>query len=95
MGGAEPAGDGGLTGWEGWRSASLAQQALAFAKTAFGLRDPRTLTSMSNLAVTLESQGRYGEAEPLVRKTLQLSWEALGPRDPDTLDSMEEPGRGS
>jgi CHAT domain-containing protein/tetratricopeptide (TPR) repeat protein len=67
---------------------SVAEQAVALAKASFGLRDPRTLTSMNNLAFLRYREGRYGEAEPLFRETLQLSREVLGPRDPHTLSSM-------
>ena len=67
---------------------SLAEQALAQAKTTFGSSDPRILTSMNNLAVMLEKQGSYGQAEPLYRETLQLTREILGPRHKYTLTSM-------
>ena len=42
-----------------------AEQALALARSTFGDRDPRTLTSLNNLAFLYVSQGRSGEAEPL------------------------------
>jgi CHAT domain-containing protein len=70
----------------------VADQALALAKTAFGPRDPRTLTSMSNLAFLLDSEGRYGEADRLDRETLQLRREVLGQRHSDTLTSMNNLG---
>ena len=66
----------------------LAEQALALAETAFGPRDPRSLRSRNDVAVVLEAQGRYREAEVLDRETLQIRREALGPRSPDTLLSM-------
>src|SRR3954453_12193695 len=65
----------------------LAEQALELAQ-AFGPRHPNTLISMSNLALVLNRQGRYSEAEPLYRETLQLRREVLGPRHPDTLRSL-------
>ncbi len=43
---------------------------------------------MNNLARLYQAQGRYGEAEPLLRETLQRSREALGPQHPDTLVDM-------
>ena len=67
---------------------SLAQQALALAKIAFGPSDFRTLTSMNNLAEAFNANGRYGEAEALDREVLQRTSEAFGTRDPHTLISM-------
>jgi tetratricopeptide (TPR) repeat protein len=67
---------------------ALAEQALAFAKAAFGLRDPRTIFSMNNLAEVLEGEGSYTKAEPLYRETLKLRRESLGQRHRETLDSM-------
>ena len=40
------------------------------------------------LALLYASQGRTEEAEPLLRETLQLRREVLGPRHPDTLQSI-------
>jgi tetratricopeptide (TPR) repeat protein len=37
------------------------------------------------LAGVYDSQGRYGEAEPLYREALQTSREVLGNRHPQTL----------
>jgi tetratricopeptide (TPR) repeat protein len=36
-----------------------------------------------------QSQGRYGEAEPLFAEALQLSREVRGPRHPATLTGMD------
>ncbi|MFO1434132.1 MAG: tetratricopeptide repeat protein [Candidatus Competibacteraceae bacterium] len=41
-----------------------------------------------NLAMLYYNQGRYGEAEPLLNKALQLRREVLGPRHPNTLESL-------
>jgi tetratricopeptide (TPR) repeat protein len=65
-----------------------AERALAIARKAFGARDPRTLTSVNNLAALYQIQGRYGEAEPLLEQALQLSREVLGPRRPDTISTL-------
>jgi tetratricopeptide (TPR) repeat protein len=43
---------------------------------------------MNNLAEIYKAQGRYGEAEPLLREVLQGYRETLGPKHPDTLTSM-------
>jgi hypothetical protein len=42
-------------------------------------------SSLNNLAFLYRAQGRYGEAEPLYRKALQLSEKVLGPEHPNTL----------
>ena len=63
-------------------------QALQLSREVLGERHPDTLTSLNNLAVLYESQGRYGEAEPLFEQALQLRREVLGERHPDTLTSL-------
>ena len=44
---------------------------------------------MNGLALLYLSQGRYGEAEPLLTEVLQLHREVLGPRHPSTMTSMD------
>ena len=70
------------------KGGDLAKTALAFARRTFGDQDRRTLTSMLNLATLYRLQGRYGEAESLLREEVQTSRKVLGPRDPDTLISI-------
>ena len=53
-----------------------------------GEQPPRHPHSLNNLAVLYQSQGRYGEAEPLFEQALQLRREVLGERHPDTLTSL-------
>jgi hypothetical protein len=43
---------------------------------------------MSNLAMLLQAQGKLGEAEPLMRETLEVQRATLGPKHLDTLTSM-------
>jgi CHAT domain-containing protein/tetratricopeptide (TPR) repeat protein len=50
-------------------------------------RHPYTL-SLENLAQIYAAQGRYGDAEPLLRDALRVRREVLGPRHPDTLTSL-------
>ncbi|VFM95090.1 MAG: Tetratricopeptide repeat-containing protein [Candidatus Kentron sp. G] len=56
---------------------SLAEQSaragLALAEAELGPEHPDTLTSLNNLAMLYESQGRYGEAEPLLQQVLRLA----------------------
>jgi CHAT domain-containing protein/tetratricopeptide (TPR) repeat protein len=70
------------------KGGDLAKTALAFARRTFGDQDRRTLTSLSNLATLYRLQGRYREAESLLREEVQTSRKVLGPRDPDTLTSI-------
>src|SRR5260370_14362218 len=67
---------------------ALAEKALGLARQAFGDREPRTLSSLNNLALLYKAQGRYGEAKPLYHEALQARREVLGPRHPDTLTSL-------
>jgi hypothetical protein len=40
---------------------ALAEKALGLARQTFGDRDPRTLTSLNNMAFLYQAQSRYGE----------------------------------
>ncbi|MFM7449309.1 MAG: tetratricopeptide repeat protein [Leptolyngbyaceae cyanobacterium] len=63
------------------------QSAIAHRTT---LTDPAPLlaTSLNSLAQLYASQGRYEEAEPLLREALQLRRELLGERNPDVATSL-------
>jgi hypothetical protein len=50
---------------------------------------PDTLASMGNLAFTLQSQARYGEALALMERCSQLCQQVLGEQHPDTLSSLK------
>ncbi len=52
--------------------------ALSAAK-AFGPDDPRLATTLNNLALFYDAQGRYAEAEPLYDRALRIYEKALGP----------------
>ena len=41
-------------------------------------------TSLNNLAALYRAQGRYGEAEPLYKRSLAIREKALGPEHPQT-----------
>jgi hypothetical protein len=43
---------------------------------------------MNNLALVLESQGKYKAAEEMHRQALELCEKVLGPKHPSTLASM-------
>ena len=55
---------------------------------AFGPEDPRLAMSLNNLAELYRAQGRYGEAEPLYRRSLAIWEKALGPEHPDVATSL-------
>ncbi len=59
-------------------------------------------TSLNNLAMLYQAQGRYAEAEPLYKRSLAIGEKALGPEHPNVAGSLEnysvllsETGRGS
>ena len=43
---------------------------------------------MNNLAALYHAQGRYGEAEPLLKRALDGRERVLGKEHPDTLQSV-------
>ena len=45
-------------------------------------------TSLNNLASLYQAESRYGEAEPLLKDALLERRKVLGPRHPDTLQSL-------
>ncbi len=68
----------------------------------FGPQDPRLATSLNNLAIIYNEQGRYAEAEPLYKRALAIWEKALGPEHPRVAKSLEnyaallrETGRGA
>ncbi len=64
------------------------RQALALRETVLGNEYPDTLMSMNNLAVVLNSQGKYKEAERIYRQELALAERVLGNEHPFTLTSI-------
>ncbi|KAK1948629.1 tetratricopeptide repeat domain protein, partial [Colletotrichum sublineola] len=59
---------------------------LELSKKVLGLENPSTLTSMSNLVLVFDSQGRHDEAEQMHRQTLEMREKVLGPNCPLTLN---------
>ena len=51
----------------------------------FGEEDPRLATSLNDLAEVHHKQGNYAEAEPLLRRSLTIRENALGPEHPTSL----------
>lgn len=71
--------------FKAWWWLALYRRALAAREKVLGPEHPNTLSSVNNLAALYESQGRYGEAEPLHRRALAGREKALGLEHPDTL----------
>ncbi|MGA7126164.1 MAG: tetratricopeptide repeat protein [Chthoniobacterales bacterium] len=57
-----------------------------------GPEDPSTLTTRSGLADTLDSEGKYVEAETEYRTVVRLKGKVKGPENPDTLGSRSDLG---
>ena len=51
--------------------------------------ESRLATSLNNLAELYHGQGRYAQAEPLLKRSLAISEKALGPDHPDVATSLE------
>ena len=49
---------------------------------------PDVATSLNNLAVLYDDQGRYADAEPLYKRSLAIREKALGPDHPDVATSL-------
>ncbi len=49
---------------------------------------PDTATSLNNLALLYDSQGKYEQAEPLYQRALHIREQVLGPEHPDTAQSL-------
>ena len=54
----------------------------------FGTQDPRHATSLNNLADLYRTQGRYGDAEPLFKRSLGIREKTLGPEHPGVAASL-------
>ncbi len=64
------------------------ERALRLRREAFGPGDPRTLSVMGGIILSLRSQGKFREAEDLGVKTLEQQRRAPGPEHPDTVSTM-------
>jgi tetratricopeptide (TPR) repeat protein len=50
----------------------VAEEALTIAEKTFGLNHPAVATSLNNLAMLYEAQGKYAEAEPLYKRSMKI-----------------------
>ena len=55
---------------------------------AFRPEDPRVATSLNNLAGLYHAQGKYTEAEPLLKRSLAMREKILGPVHPEVARSL-------
>ncbi|KIM98571.1 hypothetical protein OIDMADRAFT_167357 [Oidiodendron maius Zn] len=65
-----------------WQEVKLKEKIL-------GIEHPSTLSGINNLALMLQSQEKYKEAEAMLRKVLRFREKVLGIEHPDALTSME------
>jgi tetratricopeptide (TPR) repeat protein len=72
--------------------ATAAQRLLAAIEHAqkFGSRDPRLATTLNDLALTYFRLGRYGEAEPLHLRALEIRERNHGPNHPDVAATLND-----
>ena len=68
--------------------------ALAIERKSLGEGHPDTVDSYSKLAVTLEAQGKYAEAEAMHRRALAICLKALGDAHPQTAASYNNLAAG-
>ncbi|MDF5737306.1 tetratricopeptide repeat protein, partial [Nostoc sp. S13] len=64
-------------------------QALALSRKLLGEEHPSVATSLNNLALLYNSQGRYSEAEPLYIQALDICEQRLGANHPNTVTVRE------
>ena len=74
------------------RSEALLKRAVEVQKEALGASRPDTLRSQSDLAWTLDHEGKYADAEKLERETLEAERRVIGPADKQTLRTMNDLG---
>ncbi|CAG7977526.1 unnamed protein product [Penicillium salamii] len=68
------------------------QRALEAQEKVLGREHPDTLTSVNNLGLVLDSQGKYEEAEAMHRRALEAREKVLGRKHPSTLSSVSNLG---
>ncbi|KFY17491.1 hypothetical protein V492_00633, partial [Pseudogymnoascus sp. VKM F-4246] len=73
---------------ESIRAEPILQEAIVIREKELGVDHLDTLTSVSNLASVLGSQGKYEGAESMIRRALDGRERELGVNHPDTLDSI-------
>ena len=70
------------------RAVVVGKKALEVAETEVGPNHSDVATSLNNLALLYQMQGRYASAEPLYKRALAINEKALGPNHPDVATSL-------
>lgn len=70
------------------RAQSLLERAVAISRRVHGPENPETLSSMDDLAWTLNQEAHLPEAEKLQRETLEIKKRVLGTGNQDTAGTM-------
>jgi Tetratricopeptide repeat len=65
------------------------RRVLAGSEKVLGVEHPITLTSVSNLVLVLQDQGKYEAVEEMLRRALAGREKVLGVEHPDTLTGSE------
>ena len=65
------------------------QRALEIYEKVLGPEHLFTITSVGNLGSVLHSQGKYEEAEPLLKRSLAIREKGLGPEAPELAPKLE------
>jgi tetratricopeptide (TPR) repeat protein len=60
---------------------------------ALGKDHPDMATSLNNLAILYDDQGKYAEAEPLLLRSLAIMEKALGKDHPNVATSLNNLGK--
>ncbi|HNM52473.1 MAG TPA: tetratricopeptide repeat protein, partial [Candidatus Obscuribacter sp.] len=76
-----------------YRQGKYAVAELAFSEALtkaekFGAEDVRVATTLNNLALVCETQGKYVEAEPLYKRALAIYEKVRGAEHPDLATAM-------
>ena len=71
------------------RAIVVAKKALEVAEENVGPNHPDVATSLNNLALLYDTQGKYAQAEPLYKRSLAIKEKALGPNHPSVASSLE------
>jgi Tetratricopeptide repeat len=65
------------------------RRALEGSEKALRKEHPDTVTSVNNLAIVLQDQGKYEKAETMNRRVLKGNEKALGKEHSNTLTSID------
>ena len=72
------------------RLSGYIQRALAIRETALGPSHPEVATSLNNLGLASQAQGKYAEATGFLQRALAISEKTLGPSHPDVATSLDK-----